>query len=57
MALIEREPRTPTAVARTECEVVPIDERRFRFLVQQTPMFALEVLRVMSSRLRKANDQ
>jgi CRP-like cAMP-binding protein len=57
MALIEREPRTATAVARTECQVVPIDEKRFRFLVQQTPMFALEVLRVMSSRLRKANEQ
>jgi CRP-like cAMP-binding protein len=39
-------------VAATDCEVVPIDAERFTFLVQQTPYFALEVLRIMARRLR-----
>jgi CRP-like cAMP-binding protein len=32
--------------------LVAIDERRFNFLVQQTPFFALQVMRIMSERLR-----
>ena len=53
MALIDDQPRSATAVATTDCRLVPIDERRFTFLVQQTPMFALTVMRVMADRLRR----
>jgi CRP/FNR family transcriptional regulator, cyclic AMP receptor protein len=53
MALIENEPRSATAVARTECTVLPIDQRRFTFMVQETPFFAIRVLRVLSARLRR----
>jgi CRP-like cAMP-binding protein len=53
MGLIDGSPRSATAVAATECVVVPINERRFTFLVQQTPMFALQVMRVMSERVRR----
>ncbi|HEU5100134.1 MAG TPA: Crp/Fnr family transcriptional regulator [Roseiflexaceae bacterium] len=53
MALIDDRPRSATAVAATDCRLVPIDERRFTFLVQQTPMFALAVMRVMAERLRR----
>jgi CRP/FNR family transcriptional regulator, cyclic AMP receptor protein len=53
MALIDDRPRSATAVAATDCTLVPIDERRFAFLVQQTPNFALTVMRVMADRLRK----
>jgi CRP/FNR family cyclic AMP-dependent transcriptional regulator len=31
----------------------PVSQRRFTFLVQQTPFFALQVMRVMSERLRR----
>jgi CRP/FNR family cyclic AMP-dependent transcriptional regulator len=53
MALIDNEPRSATAIARTPCQIVPIDEDRFQFLVQQTPYFASQVLRVMAFRLRQ----
>ena len=52
MALIEASPRMATARARTDCRVVPINEKRFLFLVQQTPFFALQVMRILSERLR-----
>lgn len=53
MVLLDKgAPRSATVVATTECEVIPVDERRFLFLVQQTPFFALEVMRIMAARLR-----
>jgi len=55
MALVDKEPRSATAVAGTDCELVPVDERQFTFLVQQTPFFALGVMRVIAERLRQTN--
>ena len=53
MAVIEREPRSGTAVAETDTTLVGIDKRRFWFLVQETPFFAEIVMKVMASRLRR----
>jgi CRP/FNR family cyclic AMP-dependent transcriptional regulator len=53
MAVIDREPRSATAVAETDCELVSIGKRRFWFLVQETPYFAEIVMRVMADRLRR----
>ena len=53
MAVIDREPRSATAVAETDCELVAVDKRRFWFLVQETPYFAEIVMRVMADRLRR----
>lgn len=55
MALVDHSPRSATAVARTDCKVVVVPEKRFLFLVQQTPFFALQVMRVMAERLRRAS--
>lgn len=55
MALIDRTPGNADVVACTECRLVAIDERRFTFLVQQTPNFALEVMKVIAERLRAMN--
>jgi CRP-like cAMP-binding protein len=55
MALIDKTARSATAVAKTNCRVVAIDERRFNFMVGQTPFFALQVMSVMAERLRRAN--
>jgi CRP/FNR family cyclic AMP-dependent transcriptional regulator len=55
MSLIETSPRSATAIARTECRVVPINQHYFQFLVQQTPYFALQVMEVMAYRLRRMN--
>jgi CRP/FNR family transcriptional regulator, cyclic AMP receptor protein len=55
MAVVDREPRSATALAETNCELVAIDKRRFWFLVQETPYFAEIVMRVMVDRLRRQN--
>ncbi len=52
MALIDKTPRSATAVAVTDCVLAAIDQKRFLFLVQETPMFALQVMSAMASRLR-----
>jgi CRP-like cAMP-binding protein len=55
MALIDSEPRSATAVAITDVELVPISEKQFLFLVGQTPYFALKVMRTLAQRLRVTN--
>ncbi|MBI3831482.1 MAG: cyclic nucleotide-binding domain-containing protein [Planctomycetes bacterium] len=56
MAILEEgTERSATAKALTECQLVPIDVRRFEFLIQQTPYFAVEVMRIMAHRLRHMN--
>jgi len=55
MALIEDNPRTAHAVARTACRLAKIDRRRFYFLVQQTPHFATHVMKTLADRLRHMN--
>jgi len=57
MALLESVPRSATAVAKTACKLVPINEKRFTFLVQQTPNFALQLMRVIAERLRRMNER
>jgi CRP/FNR family transcriptional regulator, cyclic AMP receptor protein len=55
MALIDDAPRSATAVAKTDVELVPVSEKQFLFLVSQTPFFALKVMRVLAGRLRATN--
>ena len=55
MALIDSEPRSATAIAITDVELVPVSEKQFLFLVGQTPYFALKVMRVLAQRLRVTN--
>jgi CRP/FNR family cyclic AMP-dependent transcriptional regulator len=54
-ALVQQPPlRASTAVAKTDCKLAAVDETHFKFLVQETPLFALEVIRSLSTRLRQA---
>ena len=55
MALVDNHPRSATAVTTSDCKLVRIDEERFKLLVQRVPGFALEVMKVMAERLRRAN--
>ncbi len=52
MALIDNQTRSATATAKTDIKVVMIDRNRFIFMVQETPWFALEVMKIMADRLR-----
>ena len=57
MALIDNAVRSATAVTKTAARVVPIDRRRFVFMVTETPNFALQLLGIMADRLRANNDK
>lgn len=54
MALIDQGPRSATALAASDCVLVPVDARRFTFLVQEHPYFALQVMQVLVERLRQS---
>ncbi|MDJ0800823.1 MAG: cyclic nucleotide-binding domain-containing protein [Calothrix sp. MO_167.B12] len=45
--------RASTAIAKTDCQLGFLNREHFLFAVQQTPMFALEVMRSYSDRLRR----
>jgi CRP-like cAMP-binding protein len=55
MALIDKGPRSASAKARTDCKLAAVDLKRFEFLVQNTPYFAVQVMQVMADRLRHSN--
>lgn len=57
MALIDRSVRSAAAIARTDCILAPINATRFTHMVQETPIFALQVMRVLVERLRLAQDR
>ncbi len=55
MALIDPAARSATAVAQTKCKLAVVDESRFLYMVEQTPFFALQVLRTLVARVREMN--
>lgn len=55
MGMIDEGARSATVVAKSECQFLPIDRKRFNFLIQQTPHFALHVMRVIADRLRRTD--
>lgn len=57
MALIDTRPRSADARAHTDCVLACIDQKRFLFLVQNTPFFAIQVMQVMADRLRRQNQR
>ncbi len=57
MALVEDKPRVASALVKSDTRLVRIDRRRFTFLVQQTPFFALQVMAIMAERLRRMDEK
>ena len=56
MGVIDHSARMATAVATADSKLAVIDDGTFLFLVHETPMFALQVMRTLTSRLRAATD-
>lgn len=53
-ALVQPErDRASTAVAKTDCIIACLDRERFLFAIENTPMFAVEVLKSYSNRARR----
>jgi CRP/FNR family transcriptional regulator, cyclic AMP receptor protein len=57
MALIDHQSRSASVIAVTDVALVPVDEKRFLYLVQNTPKFALEVMRTLATRLRSLDER
>jgi CRP-like cAMP-binding protein len=55
LALVDAAPRSASAVAGPDCTLARVDQEAFDDLVRRVPGLALEVMRVMARRLRKAN--
>lgn len=55
LAVLERSKRTATVTATTDSTLAKINEKRFHYLVSQTPYFATEVMRVMAMRLKQVD--
>jgi CRP-like cAMP-binding protein len=49
MAMVDQAPRT-------DCVVIPISEKHFLFMVEETPFFALIVMRTLTTRLRRMDE-
>ena len=57
MSLLDDEPRSATAIALQETEIVVLHQRDFLSIVEKRPRVLINLLSVLSSRLRKANRQ
>ncbi|MFQ5792423.1 MAG: Crp/Fnr family transcriptional regulator, partial [Acidobacteriota bacterium] len=57
MSLLDNEPRSATAIAVQDTELVVLRRNDFLSIVQKRPRLLLNLLSVLSSRLRKANHQ
>jgi CRP-like cAMP-binding protein len=55
MALLEDAPRSATAIAATECRLMPVDREKLDYLISRTPNFVVEMMRVIAGRLRDMN--
>lgn len=55
MAMVEADAHSASVIAMSDCTLLPVDHKRFNFLVQQTPNFALHVMRVIAGRLRRTD--
>jgi len=52
MALVDKSPRTATAVAESDCSLLTINRTDFLALVKTRPDFAMSILRALADRLR-----
>ena len=57
MAILDGSPRSATAIAVTDCEIVAIDKARLLDMVQHEPSVAIEMTKSMVRRLRSMNYQ
>lgn len=51
--LINNEAHSVSATALVDCKIAKISRRRFMFMVDETPGFALDVMRVLAQRLSR----
>ena len=55
MALIEKKPRSATAIAVNPCRTLVVNEALLDSMIENNPDFAKKMIRILSERIRKAN--
>ncbi len=55
MALIEKKPRSATAIAVTPCRTLVMNEALLDNMIENNPDFGKKMIRILSERIRKAN--
>jgi CRP/FNR family cyclic AMP-dependent transcriptional regulator len=55
MALVEKKPRSATAIAVTPCRTLVMNEALLDNMIENNPDFAKKMIRILSERIRKAN--
>jgi CRP/FNR family cyclic AMP-dependent transcriptional regulator len=55
MALIEKKPRSATAIAVSPCRTLVVNEALLDSMIEHNPDFARKMIRILSERIRKAN--
>jgi CRP/FNR family cyclic AMP-dependent transcriptional regulator len=56
MAMIDDRERSAEAIAKSNVKVVVIDHARFIYLTRNDPYFALKVMKIITTRLRRLDD-
>ena len=56
LAVIDHSPRMASVIAKTDCRFVPVNQKRFEFLIAETPLFSLEIMRVLAQRLPRMDE-
>jgi CRP/FNR family transcriptional regulator, cyclic AMP receptor protein len=57
LSLLDHGPRTATAICDTDCELLVIDQRHFRAILEDVPVMAIKLLSVLSGRIRDLDRQ
>mgnify|MGYP001817118804 FL=1 len=53
MALIDASARSATAIAIDDCTLASVNEKQFLRMVEQNPLFSLNVMQILADRLRR----
>ena len=53
MALIDQAPRSATAIAKTNGRLAAVSDKRFMVLVSQNPRFAIDMMQLLTERIRR----
>jgi CRP/FNR family transcriptional regulator len=57
MALFDNQPRSATAIAQTDCELLLLSQADFLECVRRFPQIALRIIGTLSTRLREADER
>lgn len=55
MTLIDGSPRSATAIAEEDTRLIALDRPKFLYLVNQQPNFAFTIMRILTRRIRRAD--